>query len=154
MDETIILFLFIVILFVVVIVVFIYFMRNKESEIRNSCLVDKESLIQISTLPCCLIADQKTPYKYIPQYNLVASPNSRYWLNVCADFCSNGKTKMINGEVYCEDGTRDDDLKRCIELTKPESGCNISSQPVAINGEEYYYAYFASEEICKQTTSC
>ncbi len=106
-----------------------------------SCSISLENSLDITNFDNCHIGGYITASKYVPQLDMTVNTVETYYLNVCAQYCSNG----FDG-VNCIDGINQESFDNCISISKPVN-CSGLSNPVAISGITFYYPY-AAKNIC------
>lgn len=121
------------------------------SNTTTKCEPSFETLPDISSLQCCVVAGNLTPNKYLSSIDMVVSNSATPYTQACAGFCTNGVNS--NDTTKCINGAGQDAYDGCIRLVKPIS-CVGTANPVAHLGINYYYAFSATEASCSVKQAC
>jgi hypothetical protein len=112
-----------------------------------------ETLIDISKLKCCVIGGYITSKRYISSIDMVVDNVATPYLKVCKEFCSN-EVIIENNKIKCVDPNKQVDFDSCVELLNNDKCKKIVAMPIAHNGITYFYAFSATDSICKKTEEC
>jgi hypothetical protein len=141
----------IIILFIVVNIMTLIKYKNRGviiPERVDDCKVAYDTLIDVEKLNCCYIGSTPTSKRYVPELDMVVSPNPVYYNDVCKQFCPEG---YDNGK--CLNGIGQDKYDNCVKISKPDN-CIGRSMPVAHVLTTYYYPNSATDSSCKVSRPC
>jgi hypothetical protein len=121
----------------------------------TGCRVDITGLPNLSFNPCCSIFGTATNTRYLSSLNLVVSPTSIPYLDVCSGFCAGGYDKSTGA---CKDlgpniNSGQTNFSICVNATAP-TGCSDPSKPIAFSGTQLLYPYSATTLLCQSTAPC
>lgn len=148
-------------LFLLIIIVVIYILNKQawdnwltDTETINidtstQCLINLDTAISVTELPCCYIGGYITASKYVSSIDMVVNPIESYYLTVCQGFCTNGYKDGI-----CNNGVGQQEFDNCVSISKPKNNCSGLSMPVATSGITYYYPYAATSSSCTDVREC
>lgn len=136
-----------------------YFTARETIILRSSnlCTVNRDLLpvLNDNTNICCYDNNVKTgAYKLttnstIP-LTLSAIPTATYYVNVCREFCNNGYTITLSGDILCNGetnitGIQSTKANACSKLIAPKfsdgTPCKGSALPIALVNNNLLYAY-------------
>jgi hypothetical protein len=118
--------------------------------LTNACTAATDSLIDVTSLECCVQGGQVTASKYVPSLDMVVNPTATYYLNVCAGYCPDG---YVGGQCVNATYGQQTIYNNCVKELQPLN-CRGSAMPVGISGTTLYYGQSATNADCQQTTVC
>lgn len=123
---------------------------QSDNRLSNTRCPRPETAVDITALPCCVVAGITTSLRYEPSIDMIVSPQPVFPLNACAGFCVNGLNEQGNA---CLGAQGAEQFTACLSRTQPV-GCTTTAQPVAFIGATNFYGYAATQQSCTVTRPC